>query len=117
MLLSNEDVERLEKVGYDRQKFARFDKHGFVRLRNRMGFCVFYDAAKHRCRVYKYRPSGCRVYPVVYSERKGIVVDHLCPMRKTVSAGELGRKGKKVVELLRRVDNEATSRKGTRAAP
>jgi len=41
MLLSNADVERLERMGYNRLKFVRFDKHGFVRLRNRRGFCVF----------------------------------------------------------------------------
>jgi len=38
------------------------------------------------------------------------VVDDLCPMKNTVSEIELKRKGKKVIELLQRLDNEATSR-------
>ena len=110
MLLSNADVERLEKAGYDRQKFMRYDKHDFARLRNRHGFCVFYDVVKCRCTIYEHRPLGCRIYPIIYSEQEEIVVDGLCPMKNTVSEIELKGKGKKVVELLQRMDNEATSR-------
>jgi len=110
MLLSNADVERLEKAGYNRQKFMRYDKHGFARLRNRYGFCVFYDVVKCRCTIYEHRPLGCRIYPIIYSEQEGIVVDGLCPMKNTVSEIELKGKGKRVIELLQRMDNEATSR-------
>jgi Fe-S-cluster containining protein len=110
MLLSNADVERLEKAGYDRPKFIRYDKHGFARLRNRHGFCVFYDVVKCRCTIYEHRPLGCRIYPIIYSEQEGIVVDGLCPMKNTVSEIELKGKGKRVIELLQRMDNEATSR-------
>jgi Fe-S-cluster containining protein len=109
MMLSNADVERLERVGYTRQKFVRYDRHGFARLKNRHGFCVFYDVEECRCRIYKHRPLGCRIYPVIYSEQ-AVVVDNLCPMRNTVSKTELKRKGKKVIELLQRIDKEATSR-------
>ena len=110
MLLSNADVERLEKAGYNRQKFMRYDKHGFARLRNRHGFCVFYDVVKCRCSIYEHRPLGCRIYPIIYSEQEGIVVDCLCPMKNTVSEIELKRRGKRVIELLQTMDNEATSR-------
>ena len=109
-MLSNADVERLEGLGYDRQNFTRYDKHGFAKLRNRRGFCVFYDAVKRRCTIYEHRPEGCRIYPVVYSEQEGIVVDDLCPMKTTVSEAELKRKGRKVVALLQKIGNEATSR-------
>jgi len=108
MMLSNADVERLEKMGYHRQKFARYDRHGFVRLKNRLGFCVFYDSEKCRCSIYEHRPSGCRIYPVICSEQEGIVLDDLCPMKDTVSKIELKRKGKSVMELLQRIDAEAT---------
>jgi Fe-S-cluster containining protein len=87
MMLSNADVERLEKVGYTRQKFMRYDNHGFMRLRNFHGFCVFYDVVKCRCLIYEYRPLGCRIYPVIYSEQQGIVVDGLCPMKNTHRLG------------------------------
>jgi len=108
MMLSNADIERLERLGYNRQKFVHYDRHGFARLRNCFGFCVFYDVAKKRCRIYRHRPLGCRIYPVIYSEQEGIVVDDLCPMQNTVSKTELKRKGKKMTELLQRIDTEAT---------
>jgi Fe-S-cluster containining protein len=110
MLLSNTDIERLERLGHDSQKFVRYDRHGFSRLKNRRGLCVFYDAEECRCKIYKHRPLGCRIYPVIYSEQEGIVVDDLCPMRNTVSKIELRRRGRKVIELLQRIDNEAHAR-------
>jgi Fe-S-cluster containining protein len=111
MPLSNADVKRLERAGYDRKKFVRSDKHGYFRLKNRRGFCVFYDTEKHRCKIYKYRPLGCRVYPVIYSEPKGIVMaDDLCPMKNTIPKSELKRKGKKVMKLIQTIDKEAASR-------
>jgi hypothetical protein len=113
MMLSDADIKRLERAGYNRQKFVSYDKHGFARLKNRRGFCVFYDVEKCRCKIYEHRPSGCRIYPVIYSEKEGIVVDDLCPMKNTVSETELKRKGKKVIELLQRIDNEATSHRNT----
>lgn len=110
MLLSSADIERLEKMGYGREKFARFDRHGFARLRNRGGFCVFYDVERCRCRVYRHRPLGCRVYPVILSEQEGVIVDDLCPVRGMVSQLEFERKGKKLMGLLQRIDAEAVSR-------
>jgi Fe-S-cluster containining protein len=110
MLLSNTDIERLEESGYYRQKFVQYDRHGIAKLKNRRGFCVFYDVEKCRCKIYKHRPLGCRIYPVIYSEQEGIVVDDLCPMRNTVSKIELRGKGKKLIELLQRLDNEAHAR-------
>ena len=111
MLLSTADVERLERIGYGREKFVRFDRHVFVRLRNRRGFCVFYDVERCRCKVYRHRPLGCRVYPVIFSKQEGIIVDDLCPMKSTVSKIELERKGKKLMLLLQRIDAEAVSRR------
>jgi Fe-S-cluster containining protein len=107
MLLSTADAERLERAGYDRQKFMRNDKNGFVRLKNCRGFCVFYDMEKCRCKIYRYRPLGCRIYPVIYSELEGVVVDDLCPMKNTIPKSELKRRGKKVMELIQRIDREA----------
>jgi len=108
MMLSNADVKHLEGTGYKRQKFARQDRHGFVRLRNRRGFCVFYDVERGGCKIYELRPLGCRVYPVIYSEHEGIVVDDLCPMISTVSKIELEEEGKRLMNLLQRIDAEAT---------
>ncbi|MDH7564326.1 MAG: YkgJ family cysteine cluster protein [Candidatus Bathyarchaeota archaeon] len=113
MMLSNADIERLERVGYERQKFVRYDRYSFARLKNHREFCVFYDIQKCRCKIYKHRPLGCRIFPVIYSEQEGIVVDDLCPMKNTVSKIELERKGQKVIDLLQKIDNEATSHRNT----
>jgi Fe-S-cluster containining protein len=110
MMLSNADVERLEKKGYSKQKFMQYDRQGFAKLRNSHGLCVFYDPEKCRCRIYRHRPSGCRTYPVIYNEEEGVVADELCPMENTISKKELENKGKKVMRLLRIIDDEATRR-------
>jgi Fe-S-cluster containining protein len=111
MLLSEEDIRLLGKTRSDRDKFARFTKRGYVRLRNRRGCCVFYDSEKHRCKVYKHRPLGCRIYPVIYSEEEGAIVDGLCPERNTVSEREVEGKTAKLTKLLQRIDDEAEKRR------
>ena len=110
MLLSSRDVKRLETAGYDRQTFLRHDSNGFVKMKNRRGFCVFYDAEKCRCKVYRHRPLGCQIYPVIYSEYDGIVIDELCPQKNTINESERRKKGKKVIMLLRIIDREALIR-------
>jgi hypothetical protein len=110
MPLSEEDIRLLEKAGFKRQRFVRFDKHSFALLQNRKGHCFFYDVEKRRCKAYRFRPLGCRLYPVVYSEENVAIVDELCPMGRTVSTLELRKKGKKVGELLRRIELQASSR-------
>ena len=107
--MSNADIQRLKKSGYKRQEFMRYDKQGFAKLKNRRGLCFFYDPKKSRCKIYKLRPEGCRIYPVIFSEEEGIIVDELCPMESTISKTELERRGKKVMRLLRIMDREATS--------
>lgn len=115
MLLSNADITVLERQGYLTESFASFSKKGAVQLRNNRGKCVFYDVERHRCKVYRLRPLGCRIYPVIYSEERGIVLDDLCPERNTVTDVEKERKGKQLLKLLKRIDSEAQQRvTGTR---
>jgi hypothetical protein len=111
MPLSEKDMWLLEKADCKRERFVRYDKHGFALLQNRRGHCVFYDVERRRCKAYKSRPLGCRLYPVVYSEENIAIVDELCPMGRTVSKAELRKKGEKVGELLRRIELEASRRK------
>jgi uncharacterized protein len=110
MLLCKKDITRLEKKGFSQAQFVNFDKHGYATLKNREGYCVFYDFKNHRCGVYEDRPSGCRVYPVILDEDTGIILDEICRSRNTISNGEMGRKGKRVVRLLEVIDAEALQR-------
>ena len=110
MLLSTADIKRLEETGCDKQQFARYDKNGYAKLKNRHGFCFFYDLQGRSCKAYRQRPAGCRTYPVIYSELEGILIDDLCPMKDTILPPELARKGKKVIKLLRKIDWETKQR-------
>ena len=111
MMLSDEDIVRIEKQGYLQDSFVRFDRERYALLRNRQGHCVFYNAQERRCYIYAYRPSGCRVYPVVYDEEKGITIDSICHYQQTISEREKVRKGKRVLKLLDKIDCEAQSRR------
>jgi len=109
MELSKDDIRRLEGEGYHRNQFSVLDDH-VVRLRNVDGWCYFYSLAESKCRVYRNRPLGCRLYPVVYSTDEGAMVDELCPMGHTVSERELRTKRKILVKLLKRIDSERKCR-------
>jgi len=111
MLLSNEDVDRLEQKGYAKEFFVRFDKEGYAILRNQNGNCVFFDPEKRVCRERASRPLGCRIYPVMHDEDKGIVIDDICPARNSLSGKQKAKKGKKVLKLLERIDAEAEKRR------
>jgi len=47
----------------------------------------------------------------VYDEENMATVDKLCPMSGTVSPAEMRKKGKRVGELLLRIEQEASGRK------
>jgi Fe-S-cluster containining protein len=111
MLLSAKDIERLEKKGYNRNFFVHFDSKGYATLRNKHGYCVFYDAEKRRCNVRAHRPLGCRIYPVIYDENKGITVDAICPSRNSVTDKQKAKRGEKVLKLLKKIDAEAKQRR------
>lgn len=111
MLLSKKDIERLEKQGYPKDYFVSYDRQGYAELKNHEGYCVFYDLKNCRCRVYVHRPAGCRVYPVILDEEKGIILDDICKSRNTISNVEKKNKGKRVIKLLKVIDAEAYNRR------
>ncbi len=110
MLLSKKDIERLEKKGFSQNQFVNYDKKGYVQLKNRHGYCIFYDLKNRRCSVYFDRPAGCRVYPVILDEETGIILDSICQSRKTITQSEKNIKGKRVIKLLEIIDSEALDR-------
>jgi Fe-S-cluster containining protein len=111
MLLAQKDITRLEKLGYNPKQFVRFDREGYAVLKNRGGYCVFYDPVKRCCSVYASRPMGCRVYPVIVDEETGIVLDSICESRHSISEREKKLKGARVVRLLEVIDAEAAKRR------
>jgi len=111
MLLSEKDIARLEKKGFSKTRFVKYGSQGYAQLRNRHGYCVFYDPEKRQCNVYADRPSGCRVYPVILDEEKGVVLDDICNSRDTVTEKEKSLKGQRVIRLLKGIDDEAANRR------
>jgi Fe-S-cluster containining protein len=110
MLLSKKDIARLEKKGFSQNQFVNFDNQGYAVLKNRDGYCVFYDLKNRQCSVYAYRPSGCKVYPVIVDEEIGIILDDICQSRNTITLPEKKLKGKRVIRLLEIIDAEASER-------
>ena len=111
MLLSKKDIKRLEDRGYSRDQFVTYDIQGYATLKNHDGYCIFYDLNKRLCREYENRPSGCRVYPVIVDEEKGIVLDSICESKNSISDQEKHVKGKRVMHLLELIDAEALARR------
>jgi len=111
MLLAVKDIRRLEKKGFASNYFAKLDKQGYAVLKNQEGYCVFYDLKNRKCRVYDDRPSGCRVYPVIMDEEKGIILDDICDSCGTITLKEKKVQGKKVIKLLEKIDTEAENRR------
>ena len=105
MELSSDDIKRLENIDYRLEEFAVFDG-GVARLRNVDGHCYFYIPSNRKCRIYPQRPLGCYIYPVVYLENEGAIVDELCQRGHTISEKELRTKEKILNKLLKKIDNE-----------
>jgi uncharacterized protein len=108
MMLSQKDIARLKKMGFEQDFFVRMDRQGYALLKNRDGYCVFYNLDKRRCDIYPNRPVGCRVYPVIFDEDKGeVIFDDICKSSSSITLREKELKGKKVVKLLEKIDAEA----------
>ncbi len=76
MMLTNDDVERIELLGF--RDFYEV-RDGFLIMKNINGRC-FFLCEDGRCRIYRDRPEGCRTYPFVFDMSTGKVVrDVDCP--------------------------------------
>ena len=77
MPLTRFDIERILKQGYKIKDFVVKRKRE-RQLKNVNSRCVF--LGDNGCKIYSFRPEGCRLYPLVYNENKGKGVIHdFCP--------------------------------------
>ena len=109
MLLSKEDIERLERLGFSREDFTVSGGDGLTRLRNVGDWCYFYDSEDKKCQVYEHRPLGCFIYPVIYSNDEGVITDEFCLMSHTISKRELKIKGQILLKHLKKITSEVTA--------
>ncbi len=110
MLLSDEDIRRIEEIGHRRDLFVLFDRKGYAKLKNAKGHCVFFNLESKRCIIYRWRPLGCRLYPVIFDEEKWIVLDPLCTATERLTEKQIAQNGSKVLRLLEKIDAQAESR-------
>mgnify|MGYP003884730673 CR=1 FL=1 len=86
MPLTEGDIKLITSLGYKTEDFAIKDGKEW-KLKNVNGKCVFLN--KNGCKIYDFRPQGCRLYPLVYDETTGKpVLDELCPYRKKFRIGK-----------------------------
>ena len=87
MPLSEDDIRRLEGLGYRKEDFSII-VNGIRRLRNVNGRC-FFLSPDNRCVIYSERPEGCRLYPAVLNpDTMEVEVDYTCPKASSVAVGE-----------------------------
>ena len=76
--LRDEDIERIEELGYSAWEFVDYDKMFYrgdrfvgyaIRKRPFDDACIFLDTETNRCRIYGYRPLACRLYPFIFVRR------------------------------------------------
>ena len=76
MTLSEDDITRIEKLGYQIEAFLE-EKDGFMTLKNVDKKCIFLK--NNVCSIYESRPQGCRFYPLIYDfETDDFTIDDLC---------------------------------------
>jgi Fe-S-cluster containining protein len=106
MLLSYEDVNTIEILGYHKNFFV-IERNGWLQLQNRKGRCVFHNGIK--CTIYKHRPEGCSLYPVVYdNDEKKPILDSECPQRHCFHVTQA--KTQQIISLIHLLKKERTDR-------
>jgi hypothetical protein len=107
MLLTYHDIEIITKLGYDSTYFIE-ELNGWLQLKNSQGRCVFHTG--EICSIYKHRPEGCTLYPVVYdNDNHCAILDHECPQRRMFSLGT--HQAQKLDTLISTLQNEQAQRK------
>ena len=85
MELSKQDISRIEDqntLGLIRDDFC-FKVDGFIKLKNIDNHCLFLDPDTNHCKVYSFRPTGCKFYPLIFNQEKNrCVIDDECPYKK-----------------------------------
>jgi Fe-S-cluster containining protein len=102
MLLSTEDIERLERKGYQQGFFVLLDREGYPKLRNLQNHCVFFNVENKRCMIYHSRPLGCRLYPLIYDEQRDNC-GWFCRAKGKLPENQMAQRGRKVLRLLERL--------------
>ena len=107
MLLSHEDIMRIESLGFSTEFFVT-ESGGWLQLKNDSGQCVFHNGVG--CSIYEKRPEGCKLYPIVYnSDMNCAILDDDCPHREKFEISKIALQ--QVSDLAIRLEYERNQRK------
>ncbi len=85
MILSIEDIELIEtnfRNSIRKRDFVFKNKNKQFQLKNVDGHCVFLNYHAKKCKIYEFRPQGCRFYPLIYNiDSKKCKLDEDCPRK------------------------------------
>jgi Fe-S-cluster containining protein len=102
MILTYKDIEKINKLGYNKNFFISF-KNGWINLKNKYGRCVFHNGLK--CIIYNSRPEGCRLYPLIFDNiYKSANLDSECPYKEYFNFDL--KDNKKLYNLIKRLKSE-----------
>lgn len=102
MILTNEDIIRINKLGF-KSKYFFEKKDGWKCLKNIDGKCIFHNG--HICTIYNSRPDGCRFYPIVFNKDDQIaILDKDCPYKNNLIISKI--KENKIKNLVRILEYE-----------
>jgi Fe-S-cluster containining protein len=83
MILSQQDIKLIINNypnNIREHDFVFKNENEQFQLKNFEGHCVFLDYFSKTCNIYKYRPHGCRFYPLIYDiNEERCKLDGDCP--------------------------------------
>ncbi|MFX1277235.1 MAG: YkgJ family cysteine cluster protein [Promethearchaeota archaeon] len=91
MPLSLRDIEIILNnfpVKLKKESFALKITNYYYQLKNIDGHCFFFDKTNKNCKIYAFRPQGCKFYPIIYNQdKKKCIYDDYCPRTKLFIQG------------------------------
>lgn len=106
MILSDKDIEKIHNKGYNINSFVK-KKKGWLKLKNKDRRCIFHNGKI--CLIYKYRPEGCKLYPLIFNDEYQIaIIDKDCPYKENFNY--TSENIEKLYSLINRVKSERNNR-------
>ncbi|KYK28878.1 hypothetical protein AYK20_06485 [Thermoplasmatales archaeon SG8-52-1] len=107
MILSNNDIEKIQNIGYNKNFFVK-RSDGWKKLKNKNGKCVFHNGKI--CMIYDQRPEGCKLYPLIFNiELKSAIIDSFCPYKNDFSFNL--EDSKKLYDVIKQIIYEKCNNK------
>ena len=83
MFISRGEINTIKKQlpqSLKKKNFVFKNDTGFFQLKNVDNHCVFFDPTLKLCKIYDYRPQGCKFYPLIYNmQNNNCIFDRDCP--------------------------------------